>query len=189
MKKNYYSKNSGFTLIEALVAVSILMVAVAAPITIAQKGLSSAVYAKDQMIAAYLAQDAIEYIKNQRDTHSINFSSKWNTLGSENDGPAGFGDCIVDDFTESGCQIDTTELDISAAVEPFNYSSLLIDQANGFYSYNSGTQTKFIRQIQMKLSNLQTTGSVARLDEAVVQVTVFWPGGNSITVPTLIYNY
>lgn len=58
---------NGFTLVEALVAISILMIAIASPMTLAQKGLSTATQSKDQMIAAFLAQDAIEAVKNIRD--------------------------------------------------------------------------------------------------------------------------
>ncbi len=56
----------GFTLVETLVAISVLMVAVASPLTIAQKSLSSALYAKDQTTAFFLAQDAVEYLKYVR---------------------------------------------------------------------------------------------------------------------------
>jgi hypothetical protein len=52
----------GFTLIETLVAIAIIMLSVAGPLIIAQKGISSAIYARDQITAAYLAQDAVEYI-------------------------------------------------------------------------------------------------------------------------------
>ena len=64
-------KTKAFTLIEALVAVSILMIAIASPMTLAQKGLSTATLSKDQMIASFLAQDAIEAVKNIRDQVAI----------------------------------------------------------------------------------------------------------------------
>lgn len=67
MKIKILKQNNGFTLVEALVAISILMIAIASPMTLAQKGLSTATQSKDQMIAAFLAQDAIEAVKNIRD--------------------------------------------------------------------------------------------------------------------------
>lgn len=66
---------SGFTLIEALVAISILMIAISSPIMLAQKGLSSSILSRDQMIASFLAQDGIESIKNLRDEIAINQKS------------------------------------------------------------------------------------------------------------------
>jgi len=59
--------NQGFTIVETLVAITILMISIAGPLTIAQKSLTAATQAKDQVIASYLAQDLVEYIKNARD--------------------------------------------------------------------------------------------------------------------------
>lgn len=166
---------SGFTLIEALVAISILMVAVAAPITIAQKGLSSAVYSKDQMIAAYLAQDAIEYIKNKRDEHAIQNANEWNL-------PNQFEKCIDNQF----CQIDTTKTgDINNAVQSDSGLPLHLDD-NNFYTYDGSTLTKFKRQINIKITK---DGSDIEVS-ALVSVTVTWgPDKNNLTVKTVMYNF
>jgi len=182
MIKLNYKNNTGFTLLEALVAISILMVAIAAPITIAQKGLSSAIYTKSQMIASYLAQDAFEYIKNVRDVVSINNpdnSYDWDSLNA-------LSDCKVEDFlTGFGCQIDTNANGGLGEIKIYNASSLSI--SNGFYGYSAGgTETSFIRQIQIKLN---PTGS--NTDEALVVVTVKWgtTADKQIIVKGLIYNY
>ena len=74
MKKSFIkrnTKNAGFTLVETLVAIAILMIAIAGPLTVAEKGLSAAIYARDQMMASYLAQDGMEYVKNVVDTNEI----------------------------------------------------------------------------------------------------------------------
>lgn len=69
----YGSKgDSGFTIVETLVAITILMIAIAGPLTIAQKGLTASTYARDQMIASFLAQDGLEYAKNIRDNNLKN---------------------------------------------------------------------------------------------------------------------
>jgi prepilin-type N-terminal cleavage/methylation domain-containing protein len=65
----FINKNQGFTIIETLVAVAILMISIAGPLTIAQKALSASLYAKDQVIASYLAQQEMEYIKNLKDNY------------------------------------------------------------------------------------------------------------------------
>jgi type II secretory pathway pseudopilin PulG len=184
MIKYNYKKNigsvrtclrGGFTLLEALVAVSILMVAVVAPITIAQKGLSSAVYTKNQMIASYLAQDAIEYIKNVRDENVLKDYVWLQDLGP----------CVVTDLSTGlvGCQIDTIEDSI------LSYSDdrpLLKDINNNFYGYkDGGAPTNFIRQIRI----VNPIGS--NVDEALINVLVRWDADidNNVDVSTLIYNY
>ncbi len=67
MNKIINIKNKkGFTIIETLVAITILMIAVAGPLTIAQKGLTASVYARDQVTASFLAQELMEYNKSQK---------------------------------------------------------------------------------------------------------------------------
>jgi type II secretory pathway pseudopilin PulG len=166
-------KNRGFTLLEALVAISILMVAVVAPITIAQKGLSSAVYTKNQMIASYLAQDAIEFIINKKDTVAINNIHNGTTNGWLDD----LVDC-VDETGDIFCAIDTVEDGGMGLVMPDDEGTFLKKDSNGFYRYDSGTPTNFKRSV-----NIIENG-----DKALVTVKVSW-GDEKVEVKTLIYNY
>lgn len=59
--------NKAFTLIETLVAITILMIAIAGPLTVASKGFTSALDAKNQSVAINLAQEGLEYINNVKD--------------------------------------------------------------------------------------------------------------------------
>jgi Tfp pilus assembly protein PilV len=155
----------GFTLLEALVAVSILMVAVMAPMTIAQKGLSSATYTKNQMIASYLAQDAIEYIKNKRDEISIGNNFDWDNLNY-------FSNCLTDNW----CGLDTITEEIKDEED-----TLLSKDNNNFFGYTGTTETNFSRKINIKLNS----------NEALIDVIVKW-GNNTedqVEVKTLIFNY
>ena len=103
---NYKTKkHKGFTLVEAMVAISILSLAVTGPLIIAQKGLGSAIYARDQITAFYLAQEAVEYIRNVRDSNRIS-GVEWLlqfSVCKENDSVSGSEKCQIDsqysDFT------------------------------------------------------------------------------------------
>lgn len=64
--KYFNIKNKGFTLVETLVAIAILMISIAGPLTIANKSLTAAVYARDQVEASFIAQEVVEKIKNDR---------------------------------------------------------------------------------------------------------------------------
>ncbi|MBI2475887.1 MAG: type II secretion system protein [Candidatus Taylorbacteria bacterium] len=61
----------GFSIVETIVAIAILSVVVVAPLTLAQRGLNSSIYARDQVTAFYLAQEAIEYVRNIRDNNNL----------------------------------------------------------------------------------------------------------------------
>lgn len=188
-------RRRGFTLLEALVAISILMVAVVAPITISQKGLSSAIYSKSQMIASYLAQDAIEYIKNKRDEYSINHLDAYNNPDWGNFGI--FELCKAPGGIGTGCQIDTIkQVDIEnnnggEAVSAYSSASHLFIDNNGFYGYTSAgsKETIFTRQIKITMNPFSETNSNS--DEANVNVVVHWGSNPSdkIDINTLIYNY
>lgn len=73
--KLYFSKknklNKGFTLLETLVAVAIFTVSILALLSILSSGISSTNYAKRKIAATYLAQQGVEYIRNQRDNYII----------------------------------------------------------------------------------------------------------------------
>ena len=78
---NYYSK-SGFTLIETLVAITILMVGVIGPLLIATRGITDGMYAKNKIIATYLAQEGLDLVINKRNSNVL-------TGGDQFDGLAG----------------------------------------------------------------------------------------------------
>jgi len=171
MKINF---KKGFTLLEALVAVSILMVAVMAPITIAQKGLSSAIYSKNQMIASYLAQDALEYVKNIRDENARTAGAGANWLD-------GLEDCM----SPGSCNIDT----IDGFIESFD-NSVLKKDGNGFYGFEGGEDTIFTREIKIEITSNGQFPDGELSNEALVTAIVKWGSvDDQVEVKTLIYNY
>ena len=69
MKKFISNFNKGFTIIESLVAISILMIAIAGPLTVANRGYTAALDAKYEAAAINLAQESLEYISYVKDNH------------------------------------------------------------------------------------------------------------------------
>jgi prepilin-type N-terminal cleavage/methylation domain-containing protein len=71
--QKYNSKKTtrGFTLVETLVAISILVLALTGPLTIISQALKASYYSRDQIVAFYLAQESMEYIRNIRDENSL----------------------------------------------------------------------------------------------------------------------
>src|SRR4051812_30812476 len=61
----------GFTLIETLVAIALLTIAIVAPMTLTTQSLAGAYYARDQVTAFFLAQEAIESVRSIRDNNVL----------------------------------------------------------------------------------------------------------------------
>ncbi len=81
MKKELEQKNKGFTLVETLVAISIFTVSILALFSILARGISDTNYAKRKIVAAYLAQEGVESIRNMRDTYVLYTDTTQNDWG------------------------------------------------------------------------------------------------------------
>jgi Tfp pilus assembly protein PilV len=171
MTYNFQNKtNKGFTLIETMVAVMILMTAIVGPLAIASKGLSTSLIAKDQLTAFYLAQDAIEYTRFIRDTNRLE-SKPWlagldgTVNGHTNSGSAG-GVCTSTDGSQS-CLIDSIMDTTASCGAPLCSTALDYDSTNNWFSYTSGSGSIFTRTVAI-------INTPAHPDEADVTVTVSW---------------
>ena len=90
-------RKEGFTLVETLVAIFILVLAVILPLSASYIGISQAFQARDQLIASYLAQDAIEYIRKEINTNVRSGDNPLQTLTSCNGAAPPSGSmCAVD---------------------------------------------------------------------------------------------
>lgn len=177
-------KKRGFTLIEAMVAISILSLAVTGPLLIAQKGIGSAVYARDQITAYYLAQEAVEYIRNVRDTNRITgawWLSQFSSCQPYNSGTPSCStingtykiDARYSNFTNDGGTptnyADDTVNASAIAVCSGTCGTLSFDSSTKLYGYGSGSTwktTPFTRTI--------TIDNTASNKEALVTVTISW---------------
>jgi type II secretory pathway pseudopilin PulG len=115
LQKKSRAAEGGFTLIETLVAITILMIAITGPLVFVSASVGQALYAKDQITAFYLAQDAVEQVRNIRDTNAILSRSGSPTdswLVNSSGGPStnNLTACLNGDTYGSGhtCVISTT---------------------------------------------------------------------------------
>jgi prepilin-type N-terminal cleavage/methylation domain-containing protein len=162
--KTFFTSKRGFTLVEAMVAMSILSLAVTGPLLIAQKGIASAIYARDQVTAYYLAQEAVEYVRNVRDSNRIT-STPWLSQ---------FADCKVTAANPANrCKIDARIIDFNDTnndpITPCSGTCPLlgIDGVNNTYGYGAGlTNSKFRRTISID--------DRASPKEAEISVTISW---------------
>ncbi len=157
-------KKNGFTIIESLVAIAILVVTIVGATSAIQSALSSYVFSKDQIIAFYLAQEGFEQIRNIRDGNQINNRAWLAGIASGAADPCYFGSaCTVDPIASSAAT--------RCASGPGNCPFLRQNTTTGFFGYNAAwPATPFRREITIASINA---------DEVAVTVTVNWAKGGT----------
>lgn len=173
----------GFTLVEALVAISILLVAVTATFAVVQSGLSSTIAVKDRITAFFLAQEALEAVRNAKDT---NLLAQYNT-GDPND-PYWLEGIISNVYSCGGNPIPVN-IDYSSGGNPqfilCGASCEPLRNSNGLLTHGGGVGSRFTRTITVQ----EICGGASNQKEAKVTVEVEWPGSNSLRVSDNITNW
>lgn len=150
------SSHRGFTLIETLVAVSILALAAAGPLFTASRAIIAAQTARDQLIASYLAQEGAEYVRLMRDS---------GYLALYREGGSAISTAAWDDFLNgssatsiTGCRTSACTVDPGRTMGTGSNLSLtaceagscgpLYKNGNLYTQTASGTATPFTRTVQ-----------------------------------------
>lgn len=158
----------GFTILETIVAIFIIALATTGPLFISTRNIQISFLSKDQVVAAYLAQDALEYIKNLRDR---NRPREDRSGLSHNEWLKGVNpDC----FKDSGCRVNTLisnpdEAFSSCAGEGNDFSKCNALRYNNMrYTYDGSVEqeSKFYREIYL-------TEEIPS-EEIVAKVVVTW---------------
>ncbi|MEX0672488.1 MAG: prepilin-type N-terminal cleavage/methylation domain-containing protein [Candidatus Paceibacterota bacterium] len=161
-KKHSATVRSGFSLIEALIAISILVIVVVGAMALVVTTGKQVEFSTERVEATFLAQDAVEYVISKKQQNVIDSSSDW---------LFGFKDCLV-----SSCGVDSTDnggigngnnkyvADMcGGSCDPLQYN-----ENTKRFGYGSGSgweETKYTRVV-----DLEKIGG----DEARLTVTVSW---------------
>ncbi len=177
MSKYFKQKNGGFTLIETLVAVSIFTVSILGLFAVLTEGISSTIYARQKIIASYLAQEGIEYVRNIRDTYVLYYDD------TSQEGWDRFKVVMNPCNATNGCGFDTVFPHDVFVCGGSNNCRLSI--SDGSYSTNSGDDSGFIRQVWM-------TTTESNLNEVRIFSKVEWTQGSgsyNITFSENLFNW
>lgn len=144
ISKNFKSKSMAFTLVEALVAISILVVGILSAFILVTKVLYNTAVIQDRLTASFLAQEGIELVRQIRDTNLLRAlngeSVNWK------DGLAD-GRYIIE--SKAGGEGPVTLVPISEEKGP----NLLYNNDLKTYNYSIGEPTTFNREIKITSIN------------------------------------
>lgn len=143
------TRHAGFSLLETIIAITILTISMTAVFTLVSLGVRSVSLSANELTAYFLASEGLEYIRNVRDENAL--------LGAPAFDPLIFGDCII----ATGCIVDVragggagTFGSCPAGVCP----RLRFNRDQGIYNHEawvagSNEDSIFTRQILMTCKN------------------------------------
>jgi len=189
MMSNKPQNNRGFTIIEAMIAIFILTVSVSSMLGITAASSASARYANNEITANYLLQEAVDSIRNSRDTIAFQMTDGDDSTNLEWDnflkkyGYSSNSYC----FSTNGCDISIENFDPTK--NDSSYSDLVACNGDGgvcenlnyddgmtkvFYNHSGhGIPSEFRRTIKMKMITV---------DELEITVIMEWSNGDN-TIP------
>lgn len=160
----------GFTLIEVIIAVAVIITALVASISLISFTVSGTMSSKSKLIAANLAQEGLEITRNIRDNNW--FAGKTGPDDGQPDWREGLGE------GEHRVQYNTLDF-----LSPG--SQVLKINSNGFYQYDTGTDTSFSRKVTIQYV-------LGDDDQIIVTCEVNWlekARNRSIQIETRLYNW
>lgn len=161
---------SGFTLLETMVAVSILTLSIAGPLLSASRAIVLAEISRDQLTASYLAQEGIEYVRTMRDdTYLQDYQAGVANLSTTawSDFVGGAGATAITQCISASCTLDPIKpMGYGSNSALYRYTSPApLYLSGGIYTQQQiGTQTAFTRTIQattISASEEQITSTVS----------------------------
>jgi len=117
------SRSTGFTLIEALVAITVLVIGVLGPMSLLSRALADANAIKNEVIATQLAQEGTELLISARDAGQLLWAPSTGYFRIDN--PS------VSTLTFTSC------------------GDCSLKEDNGLYNYTSGSRTPFIWKLKV----------------------------------------
>lgn len=124
IKKN----SAGFTIIESMIAIALLLIGITGMITLINRSLGFTTNVFNKLTASNLAQEGVEIIRNIRDTNWLN-NQDWDNG-------------LVDGTYQAGYSSKTLQI--------FTDLPLLYDETTGLFNYDAGTETLYKRKIEIK---------------------------------------
>ncbi len=181
---NLHTIHKGFTLVETLVAISVLLLVVIGPMTVAQKGIQNAYFANDQMAAVFLAQEAIEGVREERDRRALA------VYDNPNGNTAGWISSVCA-FSGTSCEVGyDVSSDGTTSFAPCSQTNnncvLLYDAETGRYSHTDGDTSPFTRIVTV---GEEIDGGIPVMVEVRWTAQVFDSTERVVRLQTWVYDH
>lgn len=192
-------QHGGYSFIEVLVSITILLIAIVGPLTIASKGLQNAYFAREQNIAFFLAQEALEGV---RDLQAISALGSMRADGSGGGnatwGWTSSGIVPAQCYSSTGCGIVMNPGNFWSGVRSctslagdcriYKYPPSSWRYAYRHYSGAAGVETPYKRKLYFE--RIDDDGSQAMRVRAVVTWRASTYGAErSVELETYIYDF
>lgn len=175
----------GYSLVEVLVAITVLLIALVGPLTIAHSGLKRSYFSKEQTLSIFLAQEATEAVVKLREDAALaaaSFSTAtiWNNVLALN------GRCPVGSATYCGVTVAEAGTIVPGSFYVCNATNCLMKyQSTARVPFKqggsvAGTNTNYTRRIQIDVDN-----AAARI---VSSVSWGPDPSNNVELETYVYN-
>jgi prepilin-type N-terminal cleavage/methylation domain-containing protein len=187
----------GFTLVETLVAITILLIVITGPLTISTSAARSTSFSSEQVVAFFLAQEGAEIVQKARDDVVIRkflpiananyVADPWSQVMDDTSGP--YADC----FTTNGCGLelntDTTG-SLETPIECIGTSCQL------YYEDTAGVRSRYTHETtgnEATIYSRKITLTAVSTDDVMVESVVTWRTGGQrqdqeVRVETYLYD-
>lgn len=181
---NIPKAEKGFTLVETLVAITILLIVIVGPMSISTSTARGTSFASEQVTAFFLAQEGIEIVQKVRDEELLGQNlnpGAWEDIMDET-GPLDF--CYTEDG-DNGCGLEletNAEATLDTVIRCDDMDCLLYYSDVGGrakYTYSSGAATETIFSRIITMENITA-------DETYVKSTVYWRTGSQRSVQEVV---
>ena len=190
----------GFTLLETVVALTVITAAVVGPVSLITRGLYSFSFSKNKVIAANLAQEGIELIRLVRENNvacdAVNGPAVWQWNKDPDGGLIGHTTVGVDGESFIGIRcgdstIQTPRLSSSCS-SPLRFETDQLLENYGTYGYRSGVETMFFRCVEIAVPPDSPDGDIPPSAQMDVISTVTWNErgtDRSVTLRERLYDW
>lgn len=188
-----YPQQAGFTLIETLVSITILLIVITGPLAITSNSAKSSSFSSEQVTAFFLAQEGIELVEKARDDLLVPYFP-----GASQNNPDPWADFTRTSnagtykycYSVTGCDLTITPSDnktVSVTNCQVNSCQLNLDTTTANlrsrYTHGNGTATPFTRVItleqvnpnEVKVTSKVTwrTGSIRSSQDVTIESRLF----------------